>query len=140
MKTSSSSQTGSTGKTPASGKRILLVEDEPSALSLFSKILRGEGHEVIESSNGEEAINRITGDKDTRIDLLVSDLVMPGVGGLELASRFREACPNTKILLLSGYTEDVVILQEGLSENTYFLPKPFKAETFKAKVQELLDS
>ncbi len=134
----SSSKTRSAATKATSGKRILLVEDEPSALSLFSKILRDEGHEVIETQNGEEAIEKVAQDKETRIDLLISDLVMPGVGGLELASRFREMFPSTKILLLSGYTEDVVILEEKLSQDTHFLPKPFRSDTLRSKVQELL--
>ncbi len=83
-------------------------------------------------------MEQVKGKKPQQVDLLVSDLVMPGVGGLELASRFREVYPNTKILLLSGYTEDVVILEERLSQDTHFLPKPFRAETFRTKIQELL--
>ncbi len=119
-------------------KTILLVEDEPAALKLFSEILNKAGYDVIETTNGQEAIDHAQGDDAGRIDLLVSDLVMPDVGGLELASRFRDAFPGTKILLLSGYTEDIVILEEKLSRNTHFLPKPVRAETLKSKVQELL--
>lgn len=121
-----------------SKKRILLVEDEPAALRLFSEILKKAGYEVIETSNGQEAIDHAKRDDIGKIDLLVSDLVMPDVGGLELASRFREAFPSTKILLLSGYTEDIVILEEKLSRDTHFLPKPVKAETLKSKIEELL--
>lgn len=121
-----------------SGKTILLVEDEPAALRLYSEILRKAGHEVIETTNGQEAMDMAHSDAADRIDLLVSDLVMPDVGGLELASRFREAFPKTRILLLSGYTEDIVILEENLSRDTHFLPKPFKSNVLKAKVDELL--
>lgn len=138
MSMSSSSKAPSTKKKAPSGKRILLVEDEPSALRLFSEILKKEGHEVVESTNGEEAMDQVKGNTPQHVDLLVSDLVMPGVGGLELASQFRQVFPDTKILLLSGYTEDVVILEERLSQDTHFLPKPFRAETFRSKIQELL--
>ncbi len=132
--TKSSTQTKKSG----SRKKILLVEDEPAALKLFSEILQKAGYEVIETSNGQEALDEAKNYSQGEIDLLVSDLVMPDVGGLELASRFREAFPKTKILLLSGYTEDVVILEKNLSQDTYFLPKPFKSEALKAKIAELI--
>jgi len=139
MTTSSSSKAPSASTKAPSGKRILLVEDEPSALRLFSEIMRKEGHEVLETTNGEEALETVQGKTPPNIDLLVSDLVMPNVGGLELASRFREVFPNTKILLLSGYTEDIVILEERLSQDTHFLAKPFRAGALRSKIQELLE-
>lgn len=134
----SSEKIDTEGSKSQTGKRILLVEDEPAALQLYSEILQKAGYDVIETTNGQEAIDMAHRDDASKIDLLVSDLVMPDIGGLELASRFRDAFPDTKILLLSGYTEDIVILEEKLSRDTYFLPKPFKGGLLKAKIKELL--
>lgn len=126
---------------PAREKRnsILLVEDEPEMRELLAQLLRSEGYSVVAIANGREAIEQ-AGQKDFgKIDLLVSDLVMPKVGGLELASWFQENFPDAKILIISGYTNEMVIFEKNLSAKTSFLPKPLRMESFKAKVAELLE-
>jgi two-component system, cell cycle sensor histidine kinase and response regulator CckA len=72
-------------------------------------------------------------------DVLVTDLVLPGIGGLELASEVFNICPKIKILIISGYTEDMVILEDHLKTNTIFLAKPFEVESLNTKIQELLN-
>ena len=70
--------------------------------------------------------------------MLVTDLVLPGIGGLELASEVYKLSPDIKILIISGYTEDMVILEDHLKPNTVFLAKPFEVDLLNAKIQELI--
>lgn len=127
-------------KTPAPGNAILLVEDEPEIRQFLLEMLKAEGYTVSTASNGEEAMEQARQDENGEIKLLIADLVMPKVGGLELASWFRDEFPNARILIISGYTDDMVLFDDRLAQKTSFLSKPFRSEPFKAKVAELLQS
>lgn len=120
------------------GKSILLVEDEPGMRDILSQMLQSEGYTVLALPNGEEAMAYARKKNAGKIDLLIADLVMPKVGGLELASWFHENFPTAKILIISGYTNEMVIFEEKLAATTSFLPKPLYSSAFKSKVAELL--
>jgi len=117
---------------------ILLVEDEPQVRQLAAAVLRDRGYEVIEAATGSEALD-IAARRDQPFDLLVTDLVMPQVGGTEVARRMRGRQPGLRILFVSGYTDNPAFRQEVLAERTAFLPKPFTPHQLAMKVREVLD-
>ena len=117
--------------------KILLVEDLSASRELYSTMLKNLNYEVVEAPTGEHALE-IAKTEGNSFDVLVTDLVLPGIGGLELASEVYELCPEIKILIISGYTEDMVILEDHLKTNTIFLAKPFEVESLNMKIQELL--
>lgn len=120
-------------------KTVLVVDDEPSVLRVASKVLRRDGYEILEALGGEEAL-RVANEHDGAIDLLLTDVVMPGLGGRELGERFREAHPDTALLFMSGYTEDEVLLQGIRVAEVNYISKPFTVAGLREKVREVLDS
>jgi PAS domain S-box-containing protein len=117
---------------------ILIVEDEEMVRALASRGLRQQGYTVFEASHGGEAL-RWLADDGRRIDLVISDVVMPEVGGRELGRRLAELAPDLPVLYMSGYTGDVVIQRGLLDPGAPFQQKPFTAEGLARKVRELLD-
>jgi CheY-like chemotaxis protein len=116
---------------------ILLVEDEDAVRRLCMRVLVASGYSVLEARNGEEAIELMARHAG-ELDLLVTDLVMPRVGGRQLAAKFRESSPELRILFLSGYTEDVPLAHE-FGARVGFLQKPFAPAALANKVRALLD-
>ena len=123
---------------PAGGETILLVEDEPAIRAALTRMLRGGGYRIIEASNGDEAL-RLADETTGAIDLLLTDVMMPGIGGKELVQRLLAIRPDTRVILMSGYTDDED-LRRDLGEARYvFLQKPFTAKKVAATVRALLD-
>lgn len=118
---------------------ILLVEDDPQVRVIVARMLEGTGYRVIAASDGEEAL-RQAGSVNGRIDLLLSDVVMPGIGGRELAERLREVQPEAAVLHMSGYTDDAVIRRGVLERGAAFIEKPFSAAELGRRVRQLLDA
>ncbi len=116
---------------------ILLVEDDAEVRQVASRILRRNGYRVLEADNGAEALKVCEGEEDA-VDLIVTDLVMPEMGGSELAERIRENQPDARILFTSGYTEDAVVRQSLLHAGEAFLEKPFTPAKLANKARELL--
>jgi PAS domain S-box-containing protein len=135
------SQCGSTVDLPLPrGKEtILLVEDQDSIRELASEALRANGYKMLEASNGSEAYEIATG-KQAAIDLLVTDVVMPHMGGRELADRLAPRFPGIKVLYISGYAEYAAKGHGILDENTILLQKPFSMSALVRKVREVLDT
>jgi two-component system cell cycle sensor histidine kinase/response regulator CckA len=119
------------------GKTVLLVEDNPSVLHLMERALATEDVMVLAAPNGEVAL-RIAGEKAGGIDLLVADLVLPGIGGLELAWRMSERDPSLGIVLVSGYACEDAALSSLAAGRVVFMEKPFSAVAFRTTVRELL--
>jgi two-component system cell cycle sensor histidine kinase/response regulator CckA len=117
---------------------VLLVEDESSVRGVIEKVLSGNGYRVLLACDGSEAI-RVSGEHEGRIDLLVTDVVMPGMGGREVASRLETARPGLKVLLMSGYSENVISHHGVLEAGLAFLQKPFTTDALLRKVREVLD-
>ena len=112
---------------------ILLVEDDPQLRSLVSRVLRGEGYNVLEAGNGIDGL--LTAAADPRdIDLLLTDVVMPRLGGRELAEKLRETRPRIRVLFTSGYSETPVAPTEQ------FLPKPFTTQALLHQIRQTLGS
>lgn len=117
---------------------VLVVDDDEQALQLLQESLAGEGYNLLSASDGAEAIKLVEGRKDQPLDLLVTDLVMPKVDGMELASRVLKLRPGLKVLFISGYADDVVMHRQDSGTATTFLPKPFKVDALRSKVKSLL--
>ena len=118
-------------------ERILLVEDEPNVRRIARRILERNGYTVLEAANGLEAL-RVMERRQEPIALVLTDLVMPEMGGRELASRLRIVSPTSRVLFMSGYTEDAVLRQSVMEPGAVFLDKPFTFETLIRKVREAL--
>jgi signal transduction histidine kinase len=117
---------------------VLLVEDEPVVRELAVATLREKGYTVVEAVNGEEGL-RLARQHDGKIDLVLTDVVMPVMGGKEMADALRTSHPDTKVLFTSGYTEDALGHHGVLRPGILFLPKPYLTATLARKVREVLD-
>ena len=118
---------------------VLVVEDEDGVRALICAILSRTHYTVLEAKNGGEALLLCEG-HPKNIDLMVSDITMPGMTGVDLAGRVRALRPEMKVLFTSGYAERAVIHQGVLQPGVPFLEKPFAPEVLTRKVRELLDS
>ncbi len=123
----------------AANETVLIVEDEPAIRSALARMLRAHGYHVLEASNGGEAL-RVAETETGQIDLLLTDVRMPGIGGKELVQRLLRIRPGTRVILMSGYTDDE-LLREELGDARYvFLQKPFAARAVVAAVRALLSA
>jgi PAS domain S-box-containing protein len=116
---------------------VLLVEDEESVRELVRLTLSSRGYKVIEAENGECGLRAAESFKQ-HIDILITDVVMPGIGGRELAKKLLSLRPDMSVLYLSGYTEDAVVTQGTLGPRTAFLQKPFTLLNLAKKVREVI--
>jgi PAS domain S-box-containing protein len=121
----------------AGTETILIVEDEPILRELATLTLRKNGYTVLEAGNGVDAL-QVAVEYSGEIDLLVTDAVMPQMGGKELAERLRRTRPKIRVLLASGYAEDRYVGNQALLQNAAFLPKPFTPRALTDKVREVL--
>lgn len=117
---------------------ILVVEDDERLLALGRKILTQKGYRILGAKSGEEALE-VYKAADTRIDLLLTDVVMPGMNGRELAEHMESLRPGLKVLYMSGYTDDTITRHGVLPEGIEFLEKPFTMEGLARKVRGVLD-
>jgi two-component system, cell cycle sensor histidine kinase and response regulator CckA len=118
---------------------VLLVEDEAAVRSLTSRILRDRGYNVLEAADGMEALN-ISQEYKSEIHMVLTDVVMPGMGGKALVSRIGELRPGVKTLFISGYTDNAISHHGILDSGVAFLQKPFTLDGLVRKVREVLDS
>src|SRR5262249_17851815 len=101
-------------------------------------MLESQGYRVIPAPSGPEALGAAERHEGA-IDLLLTDVVMPGMGGRELAERLTATRPRLRLMFMSGYTDDAVIRHGVLERNTAFIQKPFRPEALAQKVREVLD-
>ncbi len=118
---------------------ILLVEDEGNLRYLARQFLEKQGYRVLEAADGAEAVHIAVSHQGV-IHLLLTDVIMPGMNGRELAQRISEIRPNAKVLYMSGYTENVIGRNGTLDAGVRLLQKPFTLRELKSKVREVLDS
>jgi len=123
---------------PGGGERILLVEDEPSVRRHLQRALEREGYRVRAVADAAHAL-ALAERPGEAIDLLVTDVVMPGMSGPALAARLAAQRPGLRILYVSGYVEDVLAPRGGLVSGSAFLEKPFTPEALAQKVREVLE-
>ena len=118
---------------------ILLVEDEDILRDLASQSLYELGYTVLEAHNGSEALHIIQTQSQAKIDLLLTDVVMPKIGGVKLADEFKRLYPQASVLFMSGYT-DSAVFRRGLPESgSAFIAKPFTPPTLAKRVRDVLD-
>ena len=117
---------------------VLLVEDEPAVRAIVARILGDHGYRLLVAQNGAEGIAHARAASGA-IDLVLTDLVMPGLSGRDTAAAVSELKPGIKVLFMSGYTDDAVLHFGGLEPGVEFLQKPFSAEELAHRVRSLLD-
>ncbi|MFK7838964.1 MAG: ATP-binding protein [Bdellovibrionales bacterium] len=118
-------------------ERILLVEDEDAVRTFSQRALSNKGYEVISAESGENALEVFNALDNKYLDLIITDVVMPGMDGPTLVQRMRQDSPSIKIIFMSGYTEDK--LKDHMGDNIFFLPKPFTLKQLAAKVKDVLE-
>ncbi len=117
---------------------ILLVEDDETVRTLTRSILETSGYSVLEAASGEEAIG-ICDQHSSSIDMIITDVVMPKLGGPRMIEQIREKCPNMRVLFMSGYTDSAFVHHGAFDPGTPFLEKPFTPVALIRKVREVLD-
>jgi PAS domain S-box-containing protein len=125
--------------TPRRGSEtVLLVEDEPAVRSLTARILRSGGYQVLEAVDGADALRPDI--EGAEVDLMLTDLVMPGMSGKDLADEMARRRPGLRLLFMSGYTDDIVLRHGVLERRIAFLEKPFSSTALLETVRDTLDA
>jgi CheY-like chemotaxis protein len=122
---------------PRATETVLLVEDEDMVRRMTREVLEGAGYRVLEASSGFEAL-RVSAGHNGRLDLLLTDVVMPGMSGRELSERLAPVRPAMKVLYMSGHTDDAIFHHGVTQAGTGFLQKPFTPDALERRVRALL--
>lgn len=123
---------------PVSAETVLVVEDEASVRRMVEKALRRQGYNVMVAASGMAALEMVDG--GARPDLLLTDIVMPGMDGRQLSEKVQQSIPAVKVLYTSGYTDDALLKRGIRQAEVAFLPKPYSLETLATRVREVLKS
>jgi CheY-like chemotaxis protein len=118
-------------------EKILVVEDELAVRVLVRRVLERMGYDVIEASSGQEALELVRRNRP-RLDLLLTDVVMPGMSGRELADELAVLQPDLRVLYMSGYTDEAIVHHGVLNPGVAFLEKPFTPDALLRKLREVL--
>jgi signal transduction histidine kinase/CheY-like chemotaxis protein len=121
------------------GETVLVVEDQPAIRRMAAEMLGGLGYEALEAADADAAL-ALAADRAGRIDLLLTDVAMPGMNGRELAERLRRHHPDTRVLFMSGYAEDEVLARGVDRGAVELLRKPFRTDELAARVRKVLDA
>jgi CheY-like chemotaxis protein len=137
---SGEAERGPEAAAPARGSgTVLVVEDEEAVRALARRVLEARGYRVLDAANAAEALELTDGGR-RRIDLLVTDVVMPGMGGPALAERLVGAQPGLRVLYISGYAEEAIRRQGSLPAGGALLEKPFSADQLARRVGDALSA
>jgi two-component system cell cycle sensor histidine kinase/response regulator CckA len=124
---------------PQGTETVLMVEDDEGVRLLTRHMLKGFGYTVLEAASGADAL-RIAGKHAEPVHLVITDVVMPGMSGRQVAAEMASLHPEARVLFVSGYTDDAVVRHGVLQEGVHFLPKPFSSIGLARKIREVLDS
>lgn len=124
---------------PAEARTVLLVEDEPLLLALAQRMLERLGFRVLAAGSPEQAL-AMARDLARPLELLVTDVMMPGMSGRELCQALRSTRPGLACLYMSGYTEDVLSAEDPGPERLYFIQKPFRFASLARAVETVLEA
>jgi two-component system cell cycle sensor histidine kinase/response regulator CckA len=116
---------------------VLVVDDAEGFRNITTKFLEQQGYRVLVAANANDAVQLF--EEDGSVDVLLTDVVMPGASGPELIRRLVAQRPELKVIYMSGYTEEVIVHHGVLTQGTAFLHKPFTAETVGRKIREIID-
>jgi CheY-like chemotaxis protein len=119
---------------------LLVVEDDPAVRHLAQGVLQTQGYNVLTAPNGQDALRVAQEHQGEPIALVITDVIMPRMGGKVMAEWLKITYPNLKVLFTSGYTEDAIAHHGVLDEGVEFLPKPYSTASLARKVRELLDA
>ncbi len=133
------SQPATAAKLARGKETILVVEDEQLVRSLARTILERQGYTVLACASGAEALGALADGAGAAVDLLLTDLVMPGMSGRELAEQVVTQRPGVRVLFTSGYSEDAGLYQGALDSQAHFLAKPYSVQQLSSRVREVLD-
>ena len=122
----------------AGGWQILIVEDDPLIGMMLGDMLRELGYTVVQAADAAQAIEQFA--VQPRIDLLFTDIVMPGMTGRALADELRKTRPDLRILYTTGYTRNAIVHGGMVDPDVAFLPKPFTIDALARKIREVLDA
>ncbi len=128
-----------TGPLPRGTETLLVVEDEPSVRHLARGVLEAQGYEVLSASNGQDALHVAREHKGSPIRLVITDVIMPLMGGKVMAEWLKTTYPDLKILFTSGYTDDAIAQHGVLEPGVAFLPKPYTPGILARRVRSMLD-
>ena len=130
-----------TGKElPLGSETILVVENELQVRGLAVRVLQRKGYRMLEASNGDEALCVVQEHGGGNIHLLLTDVVIPGTSGRQLAERLVSLQPEMKVLYMSGYTDNAIVHHGVLDPGIAYIQKPFTPDTFARKVRQVLDA
>jgi two-component system cell cycle sensor histidine kinase/response regulator CckA len=127
-------------KIPTGTETILVLEDDISVRHLSVRVLRSLGYEVLEAANGDDAQQLIGRRNGRKIDLLLTDVVMPQMSGRCFAEWMSKTSPGTKVIFISGYLQESLQPQDRRDQEMFFLPKPFDPEQLATKIRQALDA
>jgi PAS domain S-box-containing protein len=131
---------GQTGPLPRGTETLLVVEDDPSVRQLACKVLEAQGYTVLSAANGQDGLHAARDHKRSPIRLVVTDVIMPLMGGKVMAEWLKTDNSSLKILFTSGYTDEAITRHGVLETGVEFLPKPYTPATLAHKVREMLDA
>jgi PAS domain S-box-containing protein len=123
---------------PGGTESILVVEDDAAVRRLAVTVLRGRGYQIQECNNAFEALELLR--KNAHFDLVLTDVIMPRMSGKELSDQIKQQFPQTKVLLMSGYTDDALAHHNVLDDGLFFLEKPFSPSRLARKIREVIDT
>jgi PAS domain S-box-containing protein len=126
--------------TRGGNETVLIVEDEDVVRNMLSRALTGYGYTVMEARNGNEALSLLSGCREVRIDLLITDVIMPEMSGEALARKIVAMDPGAKVLFISGYTNDAIMHHGVLDKEVQFLQKPFTPQALTSKILDILNA
>jgi len=125
-------------KPEANGPTILLAEDEPAVRAVVQQVLERHGYTVLVAPNGALALKLLAANPG-EVHVLLTDVVLPGMSGRQLAEQFSTLRPDARVLFMSGYTSDAVVRHGVLEPGIAYLQKPFSPEALARKVRRVLD-
>jgi CheY-like chemotaxis protein len=128
---------GASAPVPGGTETVLVVEDEEAVRHLVCRVLRAKGYRVLDAPNAEAAL-LLAGSTPAAIDLLVTDMVMPGMGGTTLAAELVAVRPSMRVLFNTGYAPEAVEHRGRLPDASGLLEKPFSADELARRVREIL--
>jgi len=124
---------------PGGAETVLIVEDEATVRRMVNRVLSRQGYQVIEADNGEEALRVFDRESAGKISLVITDVIMPRMGGKELSEHIAVKAPNLKVLFMSGYTDESILTGDIIDKGLAFMKKPFSPADLLAKVRGILD-
>ncbi len=123
---------------PRGSETILIVEDNEEVRKLAMRVLEKQGYNVLEASNGDDALH-LPKERKESVHLILVDVVMPGISGRQFVEQFKEVCRDCKVLYMSGYTDNTIVHHGVLEKGMNYIQKPFTVEGLARKVREVLD-